>query len=48
MHYNKNHDYYMIIIIDWKDRRMIRNLYIQQMATVRVAEGESELVEIGP
>ena len=33
--------------VDWKDRRMIRNLYIQQRATVRVAEGESELVEIG-
>ena len=33
--------------VDWKDRRMIRNLYIQQRATVRVAEGESELVESG-
>ena len=33
--------------VDWKDRRMIRNLYKQQRATVRVTDGESELAKIG-
>ena len=28
--------------IDWKDRRMIRELYMRQNAVVRIADGESE------
>ena len=35
------------INVDWRDRRLIRNLYIKQTVRVRVAEGESEPGEIG-
>jgi hypothetical protein len=32
---------------DWKDRRLISDLYMRQQAVVRVADGESEPAVIG-
>ena len=33
--------------VDWRDRRLIRNLYLNQTVKVRVADGESEPGEVG-
>ena len=33
--------------VDWRDRRLIMNLYTQQTAVVRTENGDSETVEIG-
>ena len=33
--------------IDWKDRRLIRNLYHNQKATIRIGEKESDPATIG-
>ena len=33
--------------VDWKDRRLIGDLYMRQQAIVRVADGESEPAVIG-
>ena len=33
--------------VDWRDRRLIKNLYMRQQAVVRVADGESEPGVIG-
>ena len=35
------------IRVDWRDRRLITNLYIQQTAVVRIENGDSEPGEIG-
>ena len=35
------------INVDWRDRRLIRNLYMKQTIRVRVAEGESEPGKVG-
>ena len=33
--------------LDWKDRRLVLNLYLNQTARVRTSEGESEWAELG-
>ena len=33
--------------VDWKDRRLISDLYMNQKAVVRIGDGESEPAVIG-
>jgi hypothetical protein len=33
--------------VDWKDRRLISDLYVRQQVVLRVADGESEPAVIG-
>ena len=33
--------------VDWRERRLIKELYMGQMVAVRTNEGETDLIEIG-
>ena len=33
--------------VDWRERRLIKELYMGQVVAVRTNEGETDLIEIG-
>ena len=45
--WRKLFDILKAIGVDWRDRRLIRNLYMKQEVRVRVADGESDPGEVG-